>query len=82
MARRKVTRLAEVKPPVNEDIVEILKGVLAIARKGELVGIGITGLYRGGGTHTAWCVGEGGDSKDLFFGIERLKLRVLLGESA
>ena len=67
--------LAEVKQAADPVIVEILEGLLEEAKNGQLVSLACSGCYRGGSTHTSWR----GNGRDLFFGVERLRQRILLG---
>lgn len=76
-----VIQIADLKKPVNADLVETLQELLEKAEAGEITSAAIA--YRSGPERTrttGWHLGEGDDVMGLIGAVAYLKHRMLCGE--
>lgn len=71
-----VRKLQEVSPSVDAGLVEMLRDLLAMAERGEVLGLALAADLRGRETLHAWSNPQGSVSS-LVTGLERAKLALL-----
>lgn len=64
-------------PQVDPEVVAFCEDLLARAKSGDILGIGVITTNPARCESTAYCLGQQGSISGLVVGLERLKLRLL-----